>query len=329
MSRLDEVLEGARQAALDACWEQWIALQSQHARWRSVGKAESLGPPDTPRAMVDPEALVLASLALRTDELRLDDMLLWIAEESNLLSTQRIAALLRDQPAGIGRDLAWFAARCRVGDARWTRLAEGASDERRGRPGKSMPTLSLQRDAAFVLRMRSGLGVGIKADVIALLTGLRSAANQHAGGVSVADLVAILGYSSAATRQAVEQMARAGFVDRIESRPARYRIGSMSPGFVVRDAHAPGHLLAPPWGYAAQAFAILIACDRLARDARIAEASATVQASRLRDLYERFAPYWSWFDSPPIDAVRHPGERFLDAFRLTLEPLVRWVKERL
>src|SRR4029079_11545578 len=122
------------------------------------------------RAVIDPEALLLVSASLRASERRLDDALAWCAAESALLSVQRTSSLLRTFPASAKAGLAAFAAEAvKAGDGRWGALAKGrsenldlASREKRGEP-------RLTDWPALWLRLRACSGVGLKADLLALL----------------------------------------------------------------------------------------------------------------------------------------------------------------
>ncbi|MFN3243134.1 MAG: hypothetical protein ACE37K_16660 [Planctomycetota bacterium] len=318
MSKLNDLLRGAADAVLTACWQQWRSL---------LGERVEAQPGQS--AMVDPEALVLASLSVRSSERRLDDMLMVLAEDSHLLSVQRIKSLARWFPGRLTEDLAWFAGMARdAGDARWRSLQGAEVREARGRIRKSMPSLSLRFPAAFMLRMRSGLGVGVKADLVSCLAGLQATTNRHAGGLSVADLHEVLGYSKAATRTALDEMARVDVAIREDRRPARYRLGSVF--FQDLQASAPHvGMTAPPWGYCAQVFAMLISCAELHADSGLAAMPGVVQASRLHDLHDRFAFCLPWFGLRPVDPRVHRGEAFVDGFEPVLQAIVDWAGERL
>jgi len=320
MSKTTDSIADAPGIAVATCWEQWLGLFSE----RQV-------PDGRQRAVVDPEALVLASLALRTRERRLDDMLLAMATESRLLSVQRIKTLARLFPRRVSPDLAWFArAAKREGDARWGALAVETANEARGRPGKSMPALRLHSRTAFMLRMRLGLGVGIKADLIACLGGLASVGNRHAGGTTVTDLQRVLGYSKPATRTALDDMARANFVLRTDGRPAHYRLAKLF--FQDMEKVRGGKSVAmepPPWGYSAQLLAVLVGCGEVLDAPDAATIPDVVTASRLRDLHDCLDYCWEWFGAEPIDARMHPGERFIDGFTISLTKLSDWARQRL
>ena len=105
-STLASLTESVRQAAIDLVWRQWSSVGAQAA---PVGGAATL--------VVDPESLVLATLALETHERRLTDLLEdWVAVNSGLLSVQRLRNLRTHFPessaAGVFRHrpyTAWVA----------------------------------------------------------------------------------------------------------------------------------------------------------------------------------------------------------------------------
>lgn len=316
MSKSGRHLEDAGPEAVHRCWRQWEALQRS-----------SSASPEAPVSVVDPEGLVLASLCLRDREKRLDDMLVWMAGESELLSVQRMKALARWFPARIDADLRWFAAVARNGDARWKRLSSGAPTDARGRAGKLMGHMSLLPEAAFMLQMRSGLGVGIKADIITCLRGLQGSSHVDAG-LTAKTLSGVLVYSVAATRQALDDMVRAGVVVKAGGRPARYRMGNVfisSPRYGAVGEQAP----IARWSYSAHVLAFLVACAECDADDAYQRAGPVVRASRLRDIGERFAEPLGWIGQEPFDAASFPGEMYANAFSWTLDAVMNWAAERL
>lgn len=319
MSKATDSLSSASELAAELCWNQWRSLAG-----------DAVPASVDPRAIIDPEALVLASLVMRTVERRLDDMLLWMAEESGLLSVQRLKSLARTFPPDIAPDVAWFASAAReAGDPRWRTLASAKTDRNRGRPGKSMPRLSLRVERAFMLRMRSGLGVGIKADLVACLEGMKTVSNHHAGGLTVAELAQILSYSKNATRQALDEMVRADVVARLDGRPSRHRLQHLYFQSFENSAPSGTRAVVPPWGYCSQIFAILCACHAFQADPTNRKLDPTVAASRLRDMSVRFDRVWNWFGVTPVDARAFPGPRFLEGFSKLLDAVMGWARARL
>ena len=197
-------------AAVDAAWRQWAVLGA------SAGGAR-------PRTVLDPEALVLASLALVPEERRLADVLLWWASVgAPLLSVQRtrtLAKVLLDPESHVLSEFAGSAVA--AGDRRWTRLA--GPDGIDARPGKGAERPDVSDPSALVLRLRAAFGVSAKADVFAVLLGTERP-------VTVRELAGASGYSTVAVRVALGEMALAGAATPTGASPAAYRVPEAGGG---------------------------------------------------------------------------------------------------
>ena len=113
-----------RLATLQVVWRQWQALGAEAAS-RSVQGRRPL------QALIDPEALLLVSLVLMSDECGLAELLYdWGGKNSALLNVQRTRKLATAYPARARRhlmnQLTGFAivARDKGNDARWRSVAE-------------------------------------------------------------------------------------------------------------------------------------------------------------------------------------------------------------
>ena len=288
----------AQDAVLDAVWRQWGALGA-------------LVDGSPPRTVIDPEALVLASLALVPHERRLGDVLLWWASVgSGLLSVQRIRSLARRLPQA-GDALGAFAASAvEAGDRRWKRLAgPGGFD---ARPGKGADQPDLSDPSALTLRLRAAFGVSAKADLFAVLLGTERPA-------TVRELAESLGYSTVAVRVALGEMTLARVAEPTGASPASYR---------ASDAAQWSALLAggprPRWGHWAETFSFLLAVGDWGRDAQAW--SPYVASSKARDLAERYgralrvvAP-----DAPRLGGLK--GEAALPAFAVTVQAVAGGVE---
>src|SRR5688572_23827424 len=97
----NDIASRAVACATEVCWRQWRSLA---AAGMPIGKR-------LVASIIDPEALVLLSLAVRQHERRLDDQLLWWAAlGTSLTSLQRMRTLLADFPKRMQGELASFAA---------------------------------------------------------------------------------------------------------------------------------------------------------------------------------------------------------------------------
>ena len=197
-----------REAAVHAAWTQWSSL----------GMAMHGAKPG--HAVIDPEALVLASLAFNTDERRLDRVLtVWLSEERRLLSAGRYGNLLEEYPQSIqkrGRGLA--AELVSHGDVRFRRIAgKTPATASLNVPSVLSPSLVLREPTTLMLKLRLAFGVGIKADALAFLIGL--APSRH----SVRAVAERLGYEERPTRRALEDLAAAGMISTDATSPVSYR----------------------------------------------------------------------------------------------------------
>lgn len=244
-SELQRLAATLRHAALDVAWRQW----------RAIGAGAAAGGTRKPNlhALVDPEALILISLLLLREERRLRDLLHdWGAINSDLLSVQRMKNLAADYPEPVRRPLAaglaWFAtvARDAGKDLRWRPLAQNGAAAS-ARPTRAEPTRAstksratrarLTGDATLLLRLRLGLGVSVKADLIAFLLARVDA------WATVRDVAGATGYTAAAVRRAAEDLAAARLIESLGGQPTRYRatFGAWAPLLGLKDRP-------PRWG---------------------------------------------------------------------------------
>lgn len=201
---------------MDVLWRQWRAVGGQAATKRSA------------QAIVDPEALVLLSLALENHEHRLGDILHdWTALNSDLLSVQRAKNLAADYPEATHERLARLArvALIEGKDLRWRSLAGGASGSgsARAQPESSRTNKArairarLTEPATLLLRLRLGFGVGAKADVLGFLLG------NGGEWATVREIATATAYTVAAVRRAAEDMAAARLIQVSAGSPTAFR----------------------------------------------------------------------------------------------------------
>ena len=154
---LKQAGEKAREAAVQAAWTQWTGLGA------------SLTGSTTASSIVDPEALVLVSLALRDDERQFDGVIAWGARIcAKHLSVQRMNTLKISFPPVVGERLGRFAqAAHQAGDSRWKSLAttgrtfqddeDTSYSERYAWRDRGSGTINLVAPTALMLRLRAGL----------------------------------------------------------------------------------------------------------------------------------------------------------------------------
>ncbi len=123
-----EIAKHAREASVEVCW----------AQWASLGGSVSQGSGPGARSVIDPEALVAASLYLHPQERRLLDLVGWWSDVgSRLISIQRLRTVAGGFPdPGIEPVRAFGRMAAQSGDRRWPHarsvreisLATGYSD---------------------------------------------------------------------------------------------------------------------------------------------------------------------------------------------------------
>ena len=327
----DDIASRAAACAADVCWRQWHALAASGV---SIGESP-VG------SIVDPEALVLLSLAVRQHERRLDDQLhWWAAAGTSLMSVQRMRTLLVDYPERLRDELAWFAKMAvDGGDPRWRVFTDRKGATQDGRPGKGPRELQLLEPSTMMLRLRAGLGVGAKADLLTFLIGTASTLNEHRAWATAEVVAKAISYSVASTRRAATEMALARLVGASDDRPTQYSVDASAWARLLqigpatsRGSRKPGSATegidVPPWRFWAQMFAFLAAAVHLGEDARLAKAAPVVQASHLRDIAERFRRPLAWNGIEWVDPRLFPGERYVEAFQRIFDSVVAWVGEK-
>jgi hypothetical protein len=312
-----ELTDLALASATEAAWRQWSTLGT-------TGLSSRRTTPGHEATIVDPEALLLASLALLPHERRFGDFLGWWAETgAALLSVQRTRTLLTLMPPELDVNeptadaLAAFAASAsEAGDRRWRRYAAGAEPLER-RPGKGAERPELSAPAALFVRLRAGFGVSAKTDLLAVLLGLRGRS------ATVKALAETTGYSTVTVRAAAEEMALARFAEDAGEYPTSYRISGADRWTVLftsdRTRQAPHDI--PEWGYWSTVYAVLLSVAAWGRRVQEEEWSRYVASSKARDLLERYESALRLAGhniSPPSD---HRGTDFLSVFADTVRSL--------
>ncbi len=218
----------ARECAVDIAWAQWGALSGIPSRKFPV------------QSMIDPEALLLASLYLGEFEPRLYRLTAWwAAMGARLLSVQRVRNLVSHYPKPVHRLMAEFALMAVEDgrDLRWRSIA-GKSRPEAARKKDLAATPTLMEPPALLLRLRIGFGVGIKADVLGFLLGRAGAR------ATIREIAASSGYHERAVRRAVEEMSAARFLVPGRTSPVSYGVDPEGWANVLELPHDP-----PLWRY--------------------------------------------------------------------------------
>lgn len=305
---LHKAVRRLREATLGTLWRQWGALGAITARGKSA------------RSLVDPEALVLMSLSLTEEERRLWDLLYWWARVgATLLSVQRIKNLASMYPESTRARLGGFAyLASREGrDFRWRPLERPLSDKPI-RVGKNLGrNPQLINPTALLVRLRVGLGVSVKVDVLCFLL---ATGDLRANVRTIADAV---GYTPRAVHRAVDDMVTARVIQTTGEMPTAYRV---DPKPWTELLGVSGNV--PVWRYWTRMFAFVAdLAEWEERENTAMQASPYLRSSQVRDLMERhrFAFTRNQLIIPNPDD--YPGEQYLGAFEETLDKVALWLEQ--
>jgi hypothetical protein len=304
----------AAEAAVAAAWAQWSALGSAASPRR-----ETIG-----SSIVDPEALILASVAFAPHERRLPDVAAgWAIEGAKLLSIRRLRRLISAYPSA-DQERAGFAVKALEGGAREGKTAPRLTADAEVRSKPAGP-LRLQTGPALMLRMRAAFGVGVKADVVTVLLG---SAGQP---MSLRELAAAAGYTSRAVRIAAEEIELAGLAEQIPGQPVEYRVHPeawvqlLGPRRLDRDGHADPVI--PAWRAWSVVYPFLAQVTAWAGEAEASGWSDYVASSRARDLVEQHRPALLRAGVRDVPKQGGRGAEFLDDFREVVQRVARWTEE--
>jgi hypothetical protein len=280
-----------REALLDAAWAQWRGIGS----WAADGRPA--------RSIVDPEALVLGSLWLESAERRMWRLLrVWAHVGARWLSVQRLKNLASAYPEPVVERLGAFAWECfnRGGDPRWKAMAKGSKSDTALKANELESSPEFHNPAALMLRLRVGLGVGVKSDVLAFLLG-RAGAKETIGEITVA-----VGYHRRAVQRAVDELAAAGFLTPLATAPASYRAPLQGWGALMGFGDNP-----PPWWNWNHLYAFGAALGQAA--AETAGKTLYLQSSRGRDVVDAHRAGLSLNAVAIAAAPTGTGEGYLEA----------------
>ncbi len=299
----DKIAVRLRQTLLKVVWRQW----------RTLGVLISDVHRDAQTA-VDPEALLLTTTILLDEEPRLRDVLAsWLTGRSTSLSIQRLRNMAKRFPPSATSLLPTLAAVAleRGKDHRWRPLLgpAGTPTDLGDRKKDLLGVRTYRPSGAIIVQTRSGMGVGIKADVMAYLLCVSRSGQDWA---SISTIQEALGYTTAAIGRAVQEMSAANFisapgsVDRHHRPPKMYR--AESPGWGQVLGLGSGM---PTWASWDQHFRF--AAKFLAWNVATASRNVTdyALATNLRSLSEghprAIGSGRSDEEQPPSDIAEYPG----------------------
>jgi hypothetical protein len=303
-TRFPSLARALNEAATGAVWVQWQALGGQAAA------------PRPPGTIVDPEALVLASLWLADDEPRLRDFLYGFAEVgSRLLSVQRLKRAMDLFPAGGNERLAGFASWVASfgKDPRWRTLAATGSRPA-GRPGKvGPPSRRLGDPSSLMLRLRTGFGVDVRIDTLTYLIGRRGA------WADVKDISEGLLYAKYSVRGACEALADARLIETRTGRPVKYYADQRRWTTLLKLDQTPAW---HPW---VRVYAFVLRLRAWLRDAAVQAASPSLAASLAREFILEHGQVLAQLQLDAPHERDYLGEKYLPAFERTVSALRQWL----
>jgi hypothetical protein len=303
---LTRVAESLLESTKRAVWQQWQAVGAMVSGTRRA------------KAIVDPEALILLSLVLRDHERRLWDMLAWwAAVGASLLSVQRIKNLEVKYPKPIQLRLAEFArlAHETGGDFRWRSLARSSAEPTTRMHRKRETQPELIEPAALILRIRMGIGVGIKADILSFLLGIGGA------WASVKDISVATYYSNRAIRRAADDLVAARLAHSKAETPTEYRV---SPKLWAELLQMQEPL--PEWHFWQPAFVFVAHFLKCVEEEKFKEDSY-LASTQARDLFELHRSAFSWNQISVPNPKDFRGTEYLDGFQGTVLKLADWLEE--
>lgn len=210
MHNQSDVAAKARSLALRIVWDHWDSL--------GYLAPEPAGRPRN--SLVDPEALLLLTILVQSDDSRLDDVIEWWMESGiELWSLQRLRRMLSMFPQPVRESFARSAAPVMATrEARWARLATGIATGDTSRAGTASGAIQLLNPAALVLRSRLLLGVNPRSDVLIYLL------SRGVDAATVREIAATTCFARSSVHQILRQLASSRLVIRKGKRPHRYTI---------------------------------------------------------------------------------------------------------
>lgn len=307
--RIRDIGERAAGLSLDLVWSQWGVLNSHVIGTESVSD---------PTSVIDPEALILTSLALLTEERRLLDVIAWWANVgSALISVQRMGTLSGAfEDADNYRIFGHFAHKAK--DLRWAKHSVGPPDEPRA--SKGPPVIGFRPPSTLMLRMRALIGPGARADILTFLLAEQGAPH------SAKDIARAVDFSEKITREAAQAMALSGMLETSDGYPLEYMTRpGLAKNFLALLHPWETELDVPEWRYWAQIYPFLLATQRWARANE--HSDEYIASTTARELFETHR--WAF----RVNGIRHPdpmaffGESYLPAFEQSVIALQEWVQE--
>lgn len=293
------------------------AVQVLWVQWRAYGA--SAATTETPSSLVDPEALVIASICFHEYEPRLQDLLYsWLERNADLLSVRRMRTMEKQYPEEARVRLRKFAmvARRIAKHPRWDALSDAGNEPI---AELTLPVVrravraDLRSPSSLWLRLRKALGVGTKADALALLL------CWNGPPLTIREIAEATSYTRVAVHGAMEDLAGAGLVEIAQTRPTAFLAPRKEWSTLLGVRRLPQW---KPWHHA---FALIIdILSWVERSKRRTVSDYAIQV-RVRELFEMHHVFFRLAYPQTESGVRLTRE---DA-RADLEFVAVWMREAL
>lgn len=195
----DEILSTLRTTTAALLWRQWGALGGM-TNFTSA------------RRVIDPEALLLGTLALPALEPRaLEVARSWVWHNHDRVNVPRLRGLAQHFPTASEPLAEIVVLAAAAGGTAWQKWANATpSSAEIPKPRDRAVRTRLTATPTLMLRLRMGVGVTARADILTYLIANSGLSERWA---SVSQLANTLGYTVAAIRRAADAMAEAGFIE--------------------------------------------------------------------------------------------------------------------
>ena len=301
----------AREIALQLVWNQWSSLGSM-ARSTSFKNKNRV---------IDPESLVLTSVALQKEERRLTEVLAWWAHDgTGLLSVQRMkkmASKTRSNGKDLFSEYAQLAALC--GHRSWNNYAEHENQPELLHNHQKDTRLELRGPENLLLRLRATFGVGAKADIMSFLV------STPQFSATVPEISKYLDFSNKAVRDALKDMNVAGLVRESSGRPASYSTNQLA-WVDLMNSKRDNKTDHPEWALWSAIFPFLTSAMEICTAAVSSSLNSFLVNSYARDLIETYQYAFEFHQIELPDLAEYPGREFSAAFLQSINSLASWAK---
>ena len=301
----------ARETAKSTALQQWDLL---HGKGYLAGSSRL-------RSFIDPEALILISLALQHHERRFAHEVNWLMQKGrHLINFKRLKTLVRLFPSAASARLGPYAY------IEWQQQAQATRAAAYGNPvstktmmntSQGAPDLSI--DQSLLLRLRAGFGTSIETDLLACLIGFNDRE------IGIADLAAHTGYSDETIEQKVNFMVLSRFIkSNQDDNTPKFRANNtlvstllkLSPGGSTKKS-------SPTWISWFHIFSFLAQVEQFTREEKIADIKPYALSKMAGKLVENHKQALTLNQLEVEDPTL--GTDYFEVFNQTVRRLTSWL----